>query len=147
MKKLFILIAFTCTMCASIAADVGVKTTDIFLKPSVITQITTIPVINVMSFAMVPTVYGTYVNISERPILLEQTYKMDTWRNPDYGSNFTPKSFAYLDPGQCLQVSVNNSKDKSLVFTNSYINRLKYKRPKATQNPFTCLPTVRHVYI
>jgi hypothetical protein len=88
MKRLiFILIAFTCGLSASIAADVGTRSTDMLQPEFVISQITPMPVINAVVFEMATTIQptaGVYLFSANADVKLV-TFKPDTWRNPDYG--------------------------------------------------------------
>jgi len=133
-KTFFLLFAFALTMLVSIATDVGAKVPDKLQTQYVVSQIT-MPVMNAVSFESVQAVYSTsgvlLVNRPEVAVL-----------------KFSPGAILHLDPGICVQVSVNKFSLQNRAYNNSYSYtpyRMRNNYNLSTQYGKLFSLTARHV--
>jgi hypothetical protein len=86
MKRLiFFLALFSLTFSATMANHAATTATDMLQKSFVITQITPMPVMAVNFEAAQAVVSFTAVTLPTGKTITVQNFKVDTWRNPDYG--------------------------------------------------------------
>lgn len=121
MKRLiFLLIAFACGLTASIASDVGSKHADYLQNPFVITQITPMPVMAV-TFEPATAVYNfTQATVPATQTMSVQTFKLDTWKNPDYGPSLAISCNSNLTKFKDVAI---NLKHPMLALNSTRINR------------------------
>lgn len=133
MKRLiFILIAFTCGLSASIAADVGTRSTDMLQPEFVISQITPMPVMNAVVFEMAVTFQptaGVYLFTAKADVKLV-TVK--------------PDAYLHLDPGIHAQVSVINQ-FRTSYYNYSYTSYLRQNYKYDNSCTHNIRSTTRHV--
>jgi len=134
MKRLiFCLALFSLTFMSAIASDVGNQTNDMLQNSYVVQQISVTPVINAVNFETTQVVYNLAGTVLlTNPEMVAQTFKMETWRNPDYGPSI-------------IFSNNMNIKNQTAIHNYSYTPYIVHFNYKLQTINYKLSSTVRHV--